>query len=286
MNRGMNGQPFFTNNSWWGKILGGFFGYLMAQSTGALLGILIGNFFDKGLAIHFSRLHHSYHQEKRETVQAIFFEATFAVMGHIAKSDGRVSENEIQMAQQVMTEIRLNKAQKTRARHYFNSGKDPAYHLERILSMLQDSCYDNPELLKLFMDIQYRTAQVDGLSPKKLEALDFIFQRLGFAPLKQQYRFYDDFGFQNDQSSSYQHRYCTHNNSTHSSSLAQAYDVLEVKEGASKQEVKRAYRRCISRNHPDKLIAQGLPEAMIKIANDKTQQITKAYEHICTSKGW
>ncbi len=50
--------------------------------------------------------------------------------------------------------------------------------------------------------------------------------------------------------------------------------------------MKRAYRRLISRNHPDKLIAQGLPEEMIKIANDKTQKITKAYEQICTSKGW
>ncbi len=55
---------------------------------------------------------------------------------------------------------------------------------------------------------------------------------------------------------------------------------------ASKQEVKKAYRRLLSRNHPDKLIAQGLPEAMIKVANEKTQKIMKAYELICRSKGW
>ena len=42
----------------------------------------------------------------------------------------------------------------------------------------------------------------------------------------------------------------------------------------------------MSRNHPDKLISKGLPEEMIKIANEKTQNIRKAYEQICTSKGW
>ena len=34
----------------------------------------------------------------------------------------------------------------------------------------------------------------------------------------------------------------------------------------------------MSQHHPDKLIAKGLPEEMIKVATDKTQQIQKAYE--------
>ena len=68
--------------------------------------------------------------------------------------------------------------------------------------------------------------------------------------------------------------------------LDHAYALIEVNPKSSKQEVKKAYRRLISRNHPDKLIAQGLPEEMIKIANEKTQKIMKAYELICKTKGW
>jgi DnaJ like chaperone protein len=283
----MNFRQFFATNTWWGKLLGGFFGYLMAGSAGALFGIIIGNFFDRGLASHFSRPHWTYHDEKREGVQKIFFEATFAIMGYIAKSDGRVSENEIQMARLMMDEMRLSRHNKTLAKRYFNEGKAPTYNIERMLTLLQSSCYDNPDLLKLFMDIQYRSAQVDGLSPLKFQALDDIFRRLGFAPLHQQYRYYEDFGYRRTSSSKQQSndgksRYT----STSPNALAQSYALLEIGETATKQEVKRAYRRSISRNHPDKLIAQGLPEAMIKAANDRTQKITKAYEQICESRGW
>ena len=289
----MNFRQFFITNKWWGKLLGCFFGYLMAGPAGSLFGLLIGNFFDKGLASHFSRPHWHYREEKRGTVQKVFFEAIFTVIGHIAKADGRVSENEIQMAEQLMNEMSLNQKQKVLAKDYFNEGKKNAFNLARIIGLLQNVCSDNEELLKLFMDIQYRAAQVDGLSANKLQVLDSIFKQLGFAPLHQQYRFYEDFGHrtsnssqkqQNQYSSDGRRRY--NSSATENYSLLQSYALLEVEPTASKQEVKRAYRRSISRNHPDKLIAQGLPEQMIKMANDKTQKITKAYEQICTSKGW
>ncbi|STX52008.1 DNA binding protein DnaJ, heat shock protein [Legionella busanensis] len=296
----MNFRHFFTTHAWWGKILGGFFGYLIAGATGALFGILIGNLFDRGLVSHFSRPHWTYYDEKRKSVQKIFFQATFTVMGYVAKADGRVSENEIQMARQLMDEMRLGKEQQILAKRFFQQGKDSHFNLDTMLSTLRSVCRDNLELLKLFMDIQYRSAQVDGLTEKKVEVLDSVFIRLGFAPLRQQYRFYEDFHYRRNtrsqssshsssrqQGSSYQgNRNYNYQTASPPNSLAQAYALLEISQSATKQEVKRAYRRLISKNHPDKLIAQGLPEEMIKMANDKTQKITKAYEQICTSKGW
>lgn len=291
----MNLREFFKTNTLWGKVLGGIFGYLTAGPIGALFGILVGNFFDKGLASHFSNTHWLYHSERKE-VQKLFFNATFSVMGHIAKADGRVSEQEIKMAQLLMNEMGLSNEQKVLAKRLFNDGKEPHFKLDSILSQLQRECRDNRELLKLFVDIQYRAAQVDGLSSRKIKALDAIFSRLGFAPLHKQYRFYEDFGEAYEQQrqqqqhkqkeyqySSYQKRSQHHAPHT---TLTQAYALLEVAPEATKAEVKRAYRQLMSRNHPDKLIAQGLPEGMIKIANDKTQKILKAYELICKSKGW
>jgi len=288
----MNLRQFFISNKWWGKILGCFFGYLMARSAGALFGILIGNFFDKGLAAHFSKPYWRYREEKRASVQKIFFEALFTVMGHVAKADGRVSENEIHMAEQLMQDMSLNKEQQNLAKLFFNTGKSPSFDLSRTIALLQTICLDNNELIKLFMDIQYRSAQVDGLSAKKIQILDSIFKQLGFAPLHQQYRFYEDFQHRTSNASQKKRSQYSSNGRYYgqayveNSSLAQAYAILEIKQTATKQEVKQAYRRLISRNHPDKLIAQGLPEEMIKLANDKTHKITKAYEQICISKGW
>jgi DnaJ like chaperone protein len=283
----MDPRQFFTSNTWWGKVIGAFLGYLIGGPTGALFGIFIGNFFDRGLAAHFSRPHWSYHTEKRKAVQQLFFEATFSVMGHIAKADGRVSEQSIKMASQLMSEMGLRHAQKMAAQDYFNHGKSNKFSLRQMISELQKASYDNPELLKLFIDIQYRAAKVDGLSIKKQNLLNTIFRLMGFAPLQNQYRFYEDFVYESAQKKSNQRssdrqqsRQTSHN------SIEHAYGILEVSPTMTKQEVKRAYQRLMSRNHPDKMIAKGLPEEMIKMANEKTQKIRRAYEEICASKGW
>ncbi|MFI4962810.1 MAG: co-chaperone DjlA [Legionellales bacterium] len=284
-------REFFTTNTWWGKALGGFFGFLIGGSAGAFFGVLVGNFFDKGFSNYFSNPHLSYHLEQRKAVQKIFFEATFSIMGHIAKADGRVTEQEIEMARVLMKEMRLNREQKALAKTLYTQGKSLDFNLVPIIQNLKNTCKDNRELLRLFIDIQYRAAQVDGLSAKKIEALNSILAILGFAPLNQQYRFHEDFSYNpfEKEEQSYQKTSSSYErNPYHSptSSIDHAYALLELNPRASKTEVKRAYRRSMSRNHPDKLIAQGLPEAMIKLANDKTQKILQAYEMICKNRGW
>ena len=65
-----------------------------------------------------------------------------------------------------------------------------------------------------------------------------------------------------------------------------AYQVLGVKPTASRKEVKTAYKRLVSANHPDKMIAKGMPEQVITQANIKMQEIIGAYESICTDRAW
>ena len=60
--------------------------------------------------------------------------------------------------------------------------------------------------------------------------------------------------------------------------LENAYRVLGVSPSAPDAEVKKAYRRLMSQNHPDKLAAKGLPESMRQMAEQKTREITGAYE--------
>ncbi len=54
--------------------------------------------------------------------------------------------------------------------------------------------------------------------------------------------------------------------------------MLDVPRTATDAEVKRSYRRLMSQNHPDKLVARGLPESMLEVAKQKTQAIQAAYE--------
>jgi DnaJ like chaperone protein len=45
-------------------------------------------------------------------------------------------------------------------------------------------------------------------------------------------------------------------------------------------EIKKAYCRLMSQNHPDKLVSRGLPKEMLAMATKKTKAIQKAYELI------
>ena len=67
--------------------------------------------------------------------------------------------------------------------------------------------------------------------------------------------------------------------------LADAYRVLGVKPEASDAELTRAYRRLVSRNHPDKLVAHGLPESMVTAAHERTKQVLAAYELLKRHRG-
>jgi len=67
--------------------------------------------------------------------------------------------------------------------------------------------------------------------------------------------------------------------------LAEAYQVLGVAREASDAEVKSAYRRLMNQHHPDKLVAKGLPEEMVALATEKTQEIKAAYETVRAARG-
>ena len=64
-----------------------------------------------------------------------------------------------------------------------------------------------------------------------------------------------------------------------------AYVILGADKSLTDKELKRAYRRLLAQHHPDKLVAKGLPDEMIKLANDKTQEIISAYELIKKHRG-
>ena len=109
----------------WGKIIGAFIGLIFGGLPGALFGAFVGHAIDT-VAPHVVVLNLAASQEA-------FTRALFSTMGHLAKADGRVSEREIAVAQEVMSRMHLNQAQRHTAIGLFNEGKGSGFDLEATL---------------------------------------------------------------------------------------------------------------------------------------------------------
>lgn len=275
----------FVTKTWWGKCIGAFFGFLIAGPLGALLGLLVGNFFDRGLVEHFSKPFWFYYAEKDTRIRETFLKSTFLLFGYIAKTDGRVSEQAIFAAKQTMQRMQLKSQEKKQAQAYFTQGKQKGFDLKEILKQLGDAISQKPTLIRLFIETQYQFVRETGLTEKKIQVINALLKTFRLAPLYEQQHVRDDFNWSNysHRQSSSQQSYTT---ASSNQSLILSYQTLGLTSSATQSEVKRAYRRLISVNHPDKLIAKKASEQLIKKANEKTQQIRRAYEHICEVNNW
>ncbi|MBS1269672.1 MAG: Co-chaperone protein DjlA [Gammaproteobacteria bacterium] len=250
--------------SWWGKIAGGAFGFMLGGPLGAALGAVLGHQVDKGFS-GTARL--SFKDQER--VQVAFFTATFSVMGRIAKADGRVSESEIALAKQVMAQMHLNEEQRRAAIGLFNRGKSESFSLDEVLDQLRNVSHRNRNLLRVFLEIQIQAALADGVvDDAEYRMLLNIAERLGFDQAQIR-RLLDMLQAGRAGQSGGE-----------GPSLEEAYRTLGVSQDAGFDEVKKAYRRLMNQHHPDKLVAKGLPEEMIEVATEKTQTIRAAYEQI------
>ena len=61
--------------------------------------------------------------------------------------------------------------------------------------------------------------------------------------------------------------------------------VLGVEPSASDAEVKRQYRRQVAESHPDRLIARGVPEEFVRIANDRMAALNEAWRQVSLERG-
>jgi DnaJ like chaperone protein len=251
--------------AWKGIFFGALIGLLITKSAwGAALGAVIGQMLDPGAGIRVGG-------GGATSISGEFFRTTFEIMGYVAKSDGRVSEAEIDAARRLMQELNLGAADISAAIACFRTGKSPNYDAELGIERLREACGLRYDLLRAFVELQLRAALAgNGISPPARGILTRIAERLGlsgieFAHLEASVRARQARG--------------------KSGSLAECYAELEVDAGISDQEVTKAYRRQMSRHHPDKLVANGLPESMAQMAKEKTQRIQEAYEGIRAARG-
>jgi DnaJ like chaperone protein len=208
-------------------------------------------------------------------------------MGHLAKADGRVSEQEISAARAVMGELRLDAAQVREAIACFTAGKDREFDLTAELAGLRRACRGRPDLLRVFLELEVRAALAgNGLEGPVRPLLGRIARQLGISPLElahiEAVLRIQRGAFGGEAPAGGRARA---GGPAGEGALQAAYRVLETTAAASDAEVVKAYRRQLNRHHPDKLKANGLPESMMAHAKQRTQQIIEAYDLIRERRG-
>ena len=259
---------------WWGTVAGGAFGFMMAGPLGAVLGAAIGRKFDQGLKKNL-RQTDELPRGHQFRVQAAFFTAVFSVMGHISKADGRVTDDEIRLAKRVMADMNLAPDQREAARSLFAQGKADDFDLSTVLAQLRREIGRRSTLQRMFVEILCFAVYADGaLHAGEKRVLQQVCDGIGFSRHEME-------SIMASVSAELHHR----QQDGERISLGDAYAVLNVDEKASDAEVKKSYRRLIGQHHPDRLVAKGLPEEMMKIATQRTREIRQAYECVKKHRG-
>lgn len=257
---------------WIGKLIGTTLGLFGGRGSlmGALAGFVLGHAYD--LKERQARAGATDLPRLREA----FYDTTFSVMGHLAKLDGRVSESEIAAARDVMRFLDLSAPQVERAITCFGRGKAADYPLGAEIERLRGLCAGQAELLRMFIELQMRAALAgNGLVEPVRGRLRLVGEALGFSALELAALEAIERARRGDAPAR-----------PAGSALADAYALLGIAPQASDEAVKKAYRRQMSENHPDKLVARGLPESMQELAKEKTQRVREAYETIAASRGF
>lgn len=246
--------------TWFGKIIGGGVGFMVGGPLGALVGATLGHaLLDERVRVEQGERGPLSGVEER---QAVFFTAVFAMLGKIAKADGRVCEQEIAAVRVFMTEqLRLPAAAQQFAIGVFNEAKDNDTPFEEYARQFGQVFAGDVALRTMFYQVLFSVAMVDGVLHPAEEAL------LRAAPVH--------LGLHPDIFATVRRQF--------GHDLSHHYAVLGLEHGASLTEVKQAYRRLAAEYHPDKVVSKGLPEDFARFAEQKFKEINEAYAVISKS---
>jgi len=235
----------------WATIIGGAAGMAIGGPIGALLGGAAGHMISKKVAEVQDRL-------PQETIT--FTVGVIALAAKMAKADGRVTRDEVNVFKQA---FRVSEADAKKVGYFFDLAKQEATGYEPYAVQLQSLFHNQPEMLEEILDILFYIAKADQVIHPNEEiflenvARIFRFSENDFRRIREGHLGPD----KND-----------------------PYHVLGVDRSASEAEIRKKYLQLIKEHHPDRLMAQGMPEEFIEVANEKLAAINAAYDQISDSK--
>ncbi len=254
---------------YWGKIIGTLAGLALRNPWAALAGFILGHQFDRGFADRYRLFEKQGANISR--VSDDFVRALFQAMGHLAKVDGRVSEQEIRSARMVMHRLSLNPAQVRRAIGWFDDGKQPGFQLlqemRKVRRVTARSAADRLTFVRLLLEVVLAKdrLKIDERALIWRICTELDIGRVELAQLEAMIRAQK--GFRRSPAGN-----------ADSARVRQAYTALGVSPDASNDEVKKAYRRLMNKNHPDKISGSDPGADVIAEAERRTREVRGAYE--------
>lgn len=246
----------------WGKVIGGVAGFAIGGPLGALLGAVAGHAVDK---MHGGRAEtggdpRAHRAEER---QVAFTLAVIALGAKMAKADGRVTRDEVAAFKEL---FRIPPEEMANVATVFDRAKTSTAGFELYAQQVANLFPHEPQVLEELLGGLMHIARADGvIHPAELDYLWKVAQIFGF------------------DRATFERVTAVHGGA---GGKADPYEVLGVQRGAADADIKSAYRKLIHENHPDKLMAQGLPQEFIDLANEKMAAINAAYDAIKKERGF
>jgi len=229
----------------WGKMSGAAAGLLVGGPVGAVVGAVAGHFLFD-----------------RETDPGVVFTmAIIALAGKMAQADGIATEQEFAIFRRVFG---VPHEEENNVRRIFDLARQDIAGYEAYAGQIARLFMGNHAMLEDILDGLFEIAKSDDvLHPEESAFLERVAEIFGFAPNE----------FRRIRASHF------------APELTDPYVILGLSYVADEDELRRTYRRLVRENHPDSLIARGVPEEFIKLATDKLAAINTAYEKILAERG-
>ena len=263
--------------TYWGKLVGTVAGLATGRPWLAALGLILGHQFDRGFAERFRKPESDASWDSRTRLPERFLKALFQTMGHLAKADGRVSEDEIRAARALMHRLNLSPASVRLAIRWFDEGKAQTFPLLANVRRLNRDTARSPQLRGLFVRLLMEVSLAKSAIHRRERSLlwticsELEIGRVELAQLEAMLRAQRAFR----QSPA---------GAADAVRVADAYAVLGVDKSSSNAEIKTAYRRLMNKHHPDKIAAADPGDEALAAAQKKTRDIRSAYETLKTRR--
>ena len=229
----------------WGKVGGAAAGLFDGGPVGALVGAVAGHFI----------------LDREADPGVTFTIAVVALAGKMARADGVVTETEFDVFLRVFS---VPPQEEANVRRIFNMARQDIAGFEHYAQQIARLFVGNPAVLEDVLDGLFEIAKADGvLHPSEAQFLERVAEIFGFAPNE----------FRRIRASHF------------APELTDPYVILGVSYSADEDELKQTYRKLVRENHPDSLMARGVPAEFIRLANDKLAAINNAYDKIRTERG-
>jgi DnaJ like chaperone protein len=238
-------------------------GFWLAGVRGLILGAVLGYIFVRVSQVALRR--------RMGALEGALIEPTFSVVGALCKADGVVTRDEIRVTEALFLRLQLSAEQKGTAKAAFNRGRAPDFDLEAEVEQFARATRGAPFLRQLFLQIQVTAVAADGeVHPAEHAMLVRVARRLGMTEL--------DLARLEALLRGATAGRAAAAGPAPKQRLEDAYTALGLTPEADVSDIKRAYRKLMSENHPDKLAARGLPESMRKVAEERAVELNAAYE--------